>query len=125
MYCDNCGNKREVGQKFCTNCGASVHEGFQETPSVVTDEKWWYRLLKVAYVFLYIPLPLILWLVWTENSTTYSYYGGYQDTSGQALWYSVLTLAIYMVVVRLIKISCLYVAIGQKPLWGKEFKRIF
>lgn len=125
MHCDNCGAALRSEDKFCTKCGAPVHKATTAPVSSVSDEEWWYRLLKVVYILLYIPLPLLLWLVWDANATSWSYYGGYTDTTGSAVWYTFLTLIIYMVIVRLIKLACLYVAAGQKPNWKKEIKRLF
>jgi cytoskeletal protein RodZ len=68
-----------------------------------------------------LPLLIIIPVVWSENS--YSYYGG--GSEGEAFWYSLLTLVIYMAIARLIKIAVLYVALGRKPEWKKEFKKLF
>ncbi len=92
---------------------------------VISSDKWWHRLLKVAYVFMCLQILWIVPVVWSTNSTDYSYYGGYTDTPGAAFWYSVLAIAIFMVVTRLIKITVLYVALGRKPEWAKEFKKLF
>lgn len=126
MYCEHCGTKLEQGHKFCTKCGhstvpvqtktASAHQ-----PALSLNDKWWHRLLKVLYVVTYLPLLVIIPVVWSENS--YSYYGG--GSSGEAFWYSLLTLVIYMAIARLIKIAVLYVALGRKPEWKKEFKKLF
>jgi len=126
MYCEHCGHKLEQGHKFCTKCGLSTVPGQPKTtsaqqPALPLNDKWWHRLLKVLYVVSYLPLLIIIPLVWSENS--YSYYDG--DTTGDAFWYSLLTLVIYMAIARLIKIAVLYVALGRKPEWKKEFKRLF
>jgi uncharacterized membrane protein len=126
MYCEHCGKKIEQGHKFCTKCGhstvpAQVKNNTTQQPVFSLNDKWWHRLLKVLYVVAYLPLLIIIPIVWNENS--YSYYGG--DTLGGAFWYSLLTLAIYMVIVRLIKIAVLYVVLGRKPEWKKEFKKLF
>ncbi len=127
MFCENCGNKLKDDHKFCTNCGNSnTPEIKEEKSQALTDEKWWYRLSKVFYVLLYLPLFLVIPLVWSENSSTYNYYtSSYTDTTGEAFWYSLLTLIIWVVVVRLIKITFLYIALAQKPQWKKEFKKFF
>ena len=126
MYCEHCGNKIEQGYKFCTKCGHSTIPVQTRTPSTSQPElslndKWWHRLLKVLYVVFYLPLLVIIPLVWSENS--YSYYGN--DNTGEAFGYSLITLLIYMVIVRLIKIAVLYVALGRKSEWKKEFKKLF
>jgi uncharacterized membrane protein len=127
MFCENCGNKLKEGHKFCTKCGNSNTPETKEVKSqALTDEKWWYRLSKVFYVLLYLPLLLVIPLVWSENSSNYDYYTrSYTDTTGEAFWYSLLTLIIWVVVVRLIKITFLYIALAQKPQWKKEFKKFF
>lgn len=132
MFCENCGKKLQEGYKFCTQCGQSVVTAFESINIRRTGEvspssdAWWYRLLKVAYIFLYIPLPFILWLVWSESSTSYNYYSKTTtDTTGQAFWYSLLTLVIYLSILRLVKIATLYIAIGRTPEWRKEFKRLY
>ena len=134
MFCTNCGNTIQDGHKFCITCGQSgIHEVKNEMPiqksTVVLDEKWWHRLLKVAYILIYIPLLLIIPIVWSGNSSSYSgYYAGqshYDDTYGEAFRYSLLTLLIYLVIARLIKIAVLYIAMGRRPEWKKEFKKVF
>lgn len=130
MFCEHCGNKIDGSHKFCTKCGHStlqseIKNSISQT-GVSLNEKWWHRLLKVIYIILYIPLLGILPLVWTENSSSYNYYSSSStDTSGTAFWYCLLTLVIYMAVARLIKIAVLYIAMGRKPEWKKEFKKLF
>lgn len=129
MYCENCGNKLDTSHKFCTKCGhsaASTDSKITKQNHSTLDERWWHRLLKVLYIIAYLPLLLIIPLVWSENSSSYDYYSRtYTDTIGEAFWYSLLTLVIYMAVVRLIKIAVLYIAVGRKPEWKKEFKKLF
>lgn len=133
MYCEHCGNKLDGAHKFCTKCGnPTASEAVIKSSSATIqnlDQKWWMRLAKVVYVVLYLSLLIIIPLVWSENSSTYSgYYGGqyrYEDTYGTAFWYSLLTLVIYIVVVRLVKITFLYIAFAQKPQWKREFKKFF
>lgn len=96
-----------------------------KTPVKNLDERWWHRLLKVAYIFLYIQILWIVPVVWSVNSTSWSYYGGYEDTTGAAFWYSVLAIVIFVVVLRLIKLTVLYIALAQKPIWRDEFKKLF
>jgi hypothetical protein len=131
MYCEHCGNKIDGSHKFCTKCGSSVFQvvkrggPIQET-SVVANEKWWQRLLKVAYIVLYLPLLLIIPIVWAANASSYNYSSSsYTDTSGTAFWYCLLTLLIYMVIARLIKIAVVYIAAGRRPEWKKEFRKFF
>lgn len=127
MFCENCGNKLKEEHKFCTQCGHSnAPKTKREKSPTLSDEKWWYRLAKVFYVLLYLPLLLVIPLVWSENSSSYNYYtSSYTDTTGEAFWYSLLTLVVWVIVVRLIKIVFLYIALAQKPRWKKEFKKFF
>lgn len=126
MYCEHCGEKLEQGYKFCTKCGHSTVPlqtkiAAADQPTLSLNDKWWHRLLNVLYIVSYLLLFVIIPVVWSENN--YSYYGN--GSSGEALWYSFLTLIIYMALARLIKIAVLYVALGRKPEWKKEFKRLF
>lgn len=126
MFCENCGNKTGLNYKFCDKCGhLNVHSEERkvsaEQSTVVINDKWWQRLLKVLYIISYLPLLILIPLVWSENSHSY-YYG---DTPGNAFWYSLLTLVIYVAIVRLLKVTVLYVAVGQAPKWKSEFKKLF
>jgi hypothetical protein len=121
--------------KFCIKCGNSTSTSKEkfaksELDHSIPKDKWWYRLLKVIYVVSYLPLLGIIPGVWMSNAKScyYSYYSYTTSCSGsdsEAFWYSFLTLVIYMIVVRLIKIAVLYVAIGQKPEWKRQFRKIF
>ncbi|MFA5932010.1 MAG: zinc ribbon domain-containing protein [Candidatus Paceibacterota bacterium] len=123
MFCENCGDKIKKEEKFCTKCGKSIN--LQE----IKNERWWHRLLKVLYIIAYFPLIGIVSLTWSENFPhcyTYTYstpdcYGSY----GEAFLYSLLALVIYMTILRLAKIAVLYIVLGRRPEWGKEFKRFF
>jgi len=133
MYCHKCGNEIKGNDKFCTKCGQTVvvaektvREEHHTSP--VTNDKWWQRLLKVVYIFLWLQILWIVPVVWSVNSTDYSYYGGqyhYTDTYGSAFWYSVLAIIIFVVIIRLLKITVLYIALGRKPEWKKQFKKLF
>lgn len=127
MYCENCGHKMDGSHKFCTKCGSPMRQDkIPVSAAAISDEKWWLRLLKVAYILLYLPLPLFLLIAWSANSSSYDWYTHTTtDTTGSAIWYSFLTLLVYMAVVRLIKIATLYVAMGQRPQWKKEFTKLF
>lgn len=127
MFCDKCGKELKISDKFCTECGA-VMPAEKEKPT--PEDKWYLRLAKVIYIVLYIPLPFVLWGVWTSNDP-YSYYSSYSrewisyGSYGEAFWYSLLTLVIWVVILRLIKIAVLYVATGRKISWRMEFKKFF
>lgn len=133
MFCEKCGNKFKENHNFCTECGHSNFDK-QESKSIsvtnILEQKWWFRLTKVFYIFLYIPLPFAIISVWIEN-TPDSYYSSlskqyYSHGSyGEAFWYSLLTLVAWVIALRLIKITFLYIAFGKKPKWKKEFKKLF
>ena len=123
MFCENCGNKIDSSHRFCTKCG-HVFDLIKEKTSIskqapqALNDKWWHRLLKVLYIIGYVPLLIIIPIVWSENSCYYC-------SNGDAFWYSLLTLVIYLVGIRLLKIAVLYIVIGRKPEWKKEFKKLF
>ena len=134
MFFENCGNNNESSNKFCTKCGRPTTSKEYQTSAMgnqprVMGERWWQRLLKVLYIFVYLQILWIVPAVWYDNSTSYvGYYGGksnYQDTPGEAFWYAVLTAVIFVVVLRLIKITVLYVLMGIKPEWRSEFRKLF
>lgn len=133
MFCHKCGNEIKGNDRFCTKCGASVFEAEKaakhaQHSTPITPDKWWQRLLKVVYIIIWLQILWIVPAVWSLNSTDYTYVGGqYQtiDTTGSAFWYSILAIIIFVVVVRLIKITVLYIALGQKPDWQKQFKKLF
>ncbi|MFA5755265.1 MAG: zinc ribbon domain-containing protein [Candidatus Paceibacterota bacterium] len=134
MFCEHCGSKIEESYKFCTKCGSSAislveNHNLKKGSFSILDDRWWHRLLKVFYIFLYIQILWIVPAVWSSNSSVYvgSYRGGYhyENTYWSAFWCSLLAIAIFMVAVRLIKITVLYIVIGRKPEWKKEFKKFF
>jgi len=111
MFCEQCGNPLKEGHKFCTKCGNS------NTPGVATktsqgphpfDQKWWFRLMKVIYITLYIPLPFLLLLTWDDS---------------ESFWAILTVFIVYIVIVRLIKITFFYITFGEKPKWKREFKK--
>jgi hypothetical protein len=138
MFCTKCGNKIEKTDKFCTQCG-NVSTGETEptvqpiqthkVSTIIPEDKWWQRLLKVAYIFLCLQILWIVPVVWSVNSSTYVGYSygqsSYKDTPDEAFWYSVLAILIFMTVTRLLKITVLYVALGKKPNWASEFKKLY
>ena len=132
MFCKNCGNEVDGSHKFCIKCGqptsltVSVPTRQSSTVNANLDQQWWLRLAKVFYIFFYLPLPLVLYVVWNVNSSYYDYYSRfYTDTTGTAFWYTLLALVIYVAIVRLIKLTFLYIVFGQKAEWKKEFRKLF
>lgn len=128
MFCHKCGAKNDESSKYCIKCGQSLqHEkNIQFKPVSDHEQKWWMRLAKVVYVILYLPLLLILLLVWEDNKPYYSVYSDkYIGDYGDVIWYGFLSLLIYVVILRFIKITFLYIAFAQKPQWDKEIKRLY
>jgi hypothetical protein len=136
MFCKNCGKKILKNDIFCTECGYSIHPSKVNVNTKILqtdsrlDQKWWLRLAKVIYIILYVLLLLICYFVWTINRPD-SYYdfssNQYITTRSYspAIWCSLLTIAIGIVVLRLIKIIFFYIIFAQKPKWKKEFKKFF
>lgn len=119
MFCEECGNRYGEGENFCIKCGNSLN-GTTDLVSKKRDtkhnERWWHRLANVVYVVAHLPLLLVVPLVWSENARYYSSYSEeYRGSDGEALWYCILTIVIWVVVLRLIKIAVRYVASGVKP----------
>ena len=130
MFCEKCGSQVN-NEKFCPNCGHKIHHANTEVEHIsVSQDKWYIRLAKVVYIGLYIPLPFVLFGVWT-SSDPYSYYSSYSHeyisygSYGEDFWYSLLTLVVWIVILRPMKIAVLYVFTGQKAQWKKEFKKFF
>ena len=127
MFCINCGEKLNEEDKFCTKCGNTVSqfshkEAAQkiEKAELPDNEKWWTRLFRVLYIAAYLPLLVIIPVVWSANN--YSYY---RDTFGKAFFWTLFVVVIYLSIIRLIKIAILYVTTGCKPKWQEEFKKLF
>lgn len=134
MFCEKCGNKIEESSKFCEKCGNKIIPEIKKITNQAMkpdfENKWWFRFMKVAYTILYIILVPIILIVWNVNATKYNYNyythsSSYTSTIGDAFWYSFLTIIIYISIIRLIKISTLYIFFGLKPNWKKEFKEFF
>lgn len=132
MFCKKCGTENKDSYKFCIHCGETltIPDNLLELTVVKNnhDKYWWYRLLKVAYIFFYLQIIWIVMVVWGENSSRYvSNYPNsyYKDTYAEAFWDSILTVVIFIIIIRLIKIAVLYITMAQKPEWKKEFQRIF
>ena len=135
MFCENCGNKIQDGHKFCIKCGHLATENLsrssEKSQNTNNNERWWHRLLRVLYIVAYLPLLGIIPAVWSSyvpycTHYTYTYSNNYCSGSyAESFWYSLLTLVIYFVVLRLIKIATLYIVKGRKPEWKKEFKKLF
>lgn len=126
MYCTNCGNKILSSEKFCINCGFQVLSNSDNEPTSQTtlevtvskkkDEKWYHRLGIVIYVLAHLPLLIVVPVVWSENAEYYSSYSkAYYGSDLESFWYSLLTIIIWVGVLRLIKMTVNYIVRGIKP----------
>lgn len=119
MFCEKCGNKYGDGENFCIKCGSSLSNtvtSVNKTLEVKKDERWWHRLANVVYVAAHLPLLIVVPIIWSENARYYSSYSKeYRGSDGEALWYCILTIVIWIVVLRLIKMAVRYIGVGVKP----------
>lgn len=123
MFCINCGTQIKDDEKFCTGCGVAVQtkkdtDKTSEIPqtSDKPTQQWWQRLGIVVYILAHLPLLIMVPLVWSSNAEYYSSYsGGYRGSDSEAFWYCILTILIWVGVLRLIKLASSYVIVGAKP----------
>ena len=134
MFCLNCGKKISEKDGFCTGCGEKIQNAtttIKQRGQEDLEHKTWYRFLKVIYVVLYLPLPFLLWLVYENTgkewvySTGRLYSGYYVHHPEEAIIPILITLLVYLIIARLVKIAFLYIFTGSKPQWKREFKRLF
>jgi len=125
MFCTNCGNKIDLNEKFCTNCGfqvmsannISIAPEVKDTPTLnKKNERWYHRLGVVIYFVAHLPLLFIVPVVWSENASYYSTYSKkFYGSDAEAFGYSLLTIIIWLIVLRLLKMATKYIVIGKKP----------
>jgi len=117
MFCENCGNKINKSDSFCTECGHSYNlEGTKKINKTFPSDRWWQRILKIIYILTYLQILWIVPTTWVLNS----YYSNWD-----AFWFSLMALVIFIVSLRLIKLATLYIVLAQRPAWKKEFKKLF
>lgn len=132
MFCIKCWNKLRASDKFCTKCAFPTWEYHivNDTSTLTIEQKWWFRLSKVIYIVLYIPLIFAAWIAW-DGSAPSSYYSSYSQeytyywSYAEAFWYTFLTILIWIATLRLIKLWFLYIAFWMKPNWYREFRKLF
>ena len=73
------------------------------------NKKWWYRLLEVVYIFLYFIIPFIV-----LNSIN-----GPENVIERTFFLIYLAI-LFIVGIRIIKISIVYILKGEKIDWKKE-----
>ena len=125
MFCTNCGNEIISHEKFCTNCGlkvmsankSSIASEFKDVSILkIENGKWYHRLVVVIYVVAHLPLLFIIPAVWSANARYYSTYSKkFYGSDAEAFGYSILTIIIWLIVLRLIKMATKYVVLGKKP----------
>ncbi len=113
MYCENCGDNLKSTDKFCGECGKGAKNQSSVSP-IFSSGKWWHRLVKVFYIILHLLLLFIIPVAWILS---YSF--------GEAVFSTLVTLIVYIIAIRLIKITFIYVVLGGSPEWRKEFKRFY
>lgn len=127
MFCENCWNKLQKSDKFCSSCGqknTDLEDNNKVHDENILEQKWWLRLIKVIYVILWVPLPIIIITAWNINEPYYSTYGTYWSYE-EAFWYALVFWWLYFCLIKCIKLAFLYIALGKKPKWKQEFKKLF
>src|SRR3989344_2657040 len=75
MYCKNCGNKSEVGKKFCTKCGNPFSaqtfnkENIQDQP-IISHVSIWQKINTSKIVMVLIVLGIIGYNVYSSRDET-------------------------------------------------------
>jgi hypothetical protein len=90
------------------------------------EQKGWFRIAKVVYIFLYLFFAAVLVGAGIENFYEYSVDG--DDiiyTPGLAFLNVLVALIVGFISIKAIKITFLYIVLAQKPHWKKELTRMF
>lgn len=90
-----------------------------------TKNPWWYRLLKILYILACIFSFLLFAYVWLQNAPIFCLLGSCPGSYADAFLFGFEITLVYIVVIRLIKLSVVYVVEARKPEWRREFKRLF
>ena len=129
MTCPKCKVESTGQNNFCTKCGTALHKKDktkEKQKKNKLEEKILFRIGKVAYILYYIFLVLVAIGVWLESQPYYSSY--YEKTMGsvdEAFGYTLLTLLIGIVFIRLMKVAFIYICFAQKADWSSEIKKWF
>jgi hypothetical protein len=124
-FCANCGTRIETKASFCEKCGAAVYvENEKQISRSPFEGKVWYRLLKVIYIVLFGIFVGGTLLMSYALIPTETYYDPNPDY-GSWFFYSLLALFIVWGLLKLVRIGVLYIALGGKPAWKKEFKKFY
>lgn len=88
------------------------------------EQKWWFRVAKVVYIFLY--LLLVIGLIAGGIDNFYSYGDG---TITYTPWFAVANVLIGGIIglamIKVVKIIFFYIFLAQKPHWKRELTNIF
>jgi hypothetical protein len=90
------------------------------------EQKWWFRIAKVVYIFLYLFLAVGVIASGVDNF--YSYNTDIKSnvyTPGNALVNVLAVMAIGLVIIKATKITFFYIFLAQKPHWKREFTKLF
>jgi hypothetical protein len=124
MFCTNCGKGIDGNEKFCINCGRALTKDSGVTSEVKqtvvekvsSDERWYHRLGTVVYVLAHLPLLFVVPFVWSENARYYDvYFETYRGSDGEAFVWVIITIVIWLLVLRGIKMMLRYVVGGYRP----------
>ena len=123
-YCENCNKFGGEDDLFCDNCGSSL-ESKKNKPLTNFNDTTNTRMVKVFYILLHLPMLIIVPAAWITNEP-YCYYDyACNKDYSESFWYSLLTLLFYVIFIRLIKITYLYIVYGYYPRWEKELRKIY
>jgi hypothetical protein len=90
------------------------------------ENKWWFRVAKVVYVFLYLFFAIGIIASGIDNFFTYEVNTGSVIYTPVFAFINVLIVVIIgFVVIKAIKIIFFYTSIAQRPNWKKELTNIF
>ena len=89
------------------------------------EQKWWFRIAKVVYIFLY--LFLAIGVIASGIDNFYSYDTSIKSnvyTPGNALTNVLIVIAVGLILIKAIKVIFFYIFLAQKPNWKKELSKI-
>lgn len=128
MFCEKCGKSLNIKNKYCAECGHLnlLKEEVYSLNLKNLEKKWYFRFVKVVYIFLYVLLLSTIIDVWNDSISYHICGKRYSCPSyGKSFLYSVLVLILGIIILRLIKLIFLYIVFGIKPEWEKELKKFF
>ncbi|QQS61833.1 MAG: hypothetical protein IPN70_02885 [Candidatus Moraniibacteriota bacterium] len=105
-------------------------ENHQEEPQAKSnsnlEQKWWFRIAKVAYIFLYLFFAILIIASGVDNFYSYdTVMKSNSYTPGFAFLNMLIVIAIGFIITKITKITFFYIFLAQKPNWKKELTKIF